>query len=463
MAMLAWGPMELLLMLLLSGGTAGDLVGLVPPEEYFRFRKIDPTTAKLMELAAGDPKDGAAEIAQLLALRHLEAHPALVAKDPQAQAHLAVLADIADGKKAQDPRGFARDFALRTLVALGARRAPDAPPAPSLTAGLDWFPAEGTLVGAVDARRTRGFGPPAELLDPNFLRLIPPKERDQILTKVFEVLDKIGNIRLERVAVCFVDGDRDAQRVFVRATGKFDRKRLAGVLETTGGVVTETKVGDVPLTRIAPPMGTVGTFQFGLLGDDEAFALIATKRDTADVLQEMLDVRAGKKKKVAEGNLKASLAQLPPKAFGFVVGDVPEDWRRNQVMVPEKVRATLSRAFRATDVQADLTMGNAEAAKGLVALIGMSRDQAIAFLKKMDAGKLPIPGFRPQGIVTFLQSVQLQAQGADVQVRFLLGDDIVRQVPMLFLGFVAYEVRPAQGVQPLPPPKDEEAPKKKAG
>lgn len=461
MAMLAWGPMELLLMLLLSGGTAGDLVGLVPTEEYFRFRKIEPTTAKLMALAAADPKDGAAQIAQLLALRHLEANPALVTKDPQAQAHLAVLADIADGKKAQDPQGFARDLALRTLVALGARQAPDAPPAPSLTAGLDWFPAEGTLVGAVDARRSRGFGPPAELLDPNFLRLIPPKERDQILTKVFEVLDKIGNIRLERIAVCFVDGDRDTQRVFLRATGKFDRKRLAAVLETTGAVVTNTKVGEVPLTRIAPPQGTVGTFLFGLLGDDEAVALIATKRDTGDVLQELLDVRAGKKKKVAEGNLKASLAQLPPKAFGFVVGDMPSDWRGD--MIPEKVRATLSRAFRATDVQADLTMGNAEAAKGLVALIGMSRDQAIAFLKKMDAGKFPIPGFRPQGIIAFLQSVQLQAQGADVQVRFLLGDDIVRQVPMMFLGFVAYEVRPAQGVQPLPPPKDEEAPKKKAG
>src|SRR5262249_32852903 len=100
--------MQLLALLALSGGASTDVVSWLLPEHYFKAHQIDVTAAKMVELAGKDPADAKTSIAQLLAIRWLGEHPGEVKK---AAAARDLLQQIAQGKKAQDPQGFAREAA----------------------------------------------------------------------------------------------------------------------------------------------------------------------------------------------------------------------------------------------------------------------------------------------------------------------------------------------------------------
>ncbi|MBM4071313.1 MAG: hypothetical protein FJ271_20600 [Planctomycetes bacterium] len=272
--MAAVGFSELLLMLALVGFDDGrnDIVSLIPPREYFTARKLEPTIDKLLALAGEPPTSGARQIAQLLALRQLADDAAAVKKSPRAGDIRAVLQQIAAGKKANDPTGFAADYAKRALAAIdGGKHEPRA--VAGWKEGLAWIPDNVTLLGGVDSRGAP-VGRKAPDLAPLFA--VIPKEAK---THMFDMIDKLGNIRVDRLVFGFRELPNQEFEYFVRATGKLNPKWMADLVRAAQVKIEERAATTGPIYRIirplapngkAPAMALVGDSEFLLAGADSA-------------------------------------------------------------------------------------------------------------------------------------------------------------------------------------------------
>jgi hypothetical protein len=154
------------------------------------------------------------------------------------------------------------------------------------------------------------------------------------------------------------------------------------------------------------------------------------------VLEKALEVRAKKTPSAAAGALKADLEKLPPRASGFLVGMFSENARRQWAFLigslPSKMVAHIQRAGNAYDVVVNADFDNDDQAKSFVQAIGKLRTQGLEALK--NAPPLPIPGINLNAMQTVLESVQLQAQGKNGELRVLLPDDVVQMLPAFFLG-----------------------------
>src|SRR5215472_8383497 len=138
--------------LVLLGSTASspthDLVSLIRAEDYFKARNITIKPEQMVSLALKEPADGKTQVQQLLAIRWLGENPAAAKK---AEGARAALEQLAAGKKAQDPQGFARLYARQALARLDGQAVPVmAAPAKSAREGCAWFSADTNVVAAVE-------------------------------------------------------------------------------------------------------------------------------------------------------------------------------------------------------------------------------------------------------------------------------------------------------------------------
>src|SRR5262249_20404909 len=138
----------------LGGGVqSGDLVTYLPAEAYFRSRSIPVNLDNMIYLAVKEPKDGEAQVKQLMCLRMLAEQPDLFKKGKDKAEALTALRKIASGELANDKQGFAKEYAERAMAVLDGGKAPTQAAGPPLDDGLTWFPAAATLAGVVDSRR----------------------------------------------------------------------------------------------------------------------------------------------------------------------------------------------------------------------------------------------------------------------------------------------------------------------
>jgi hypothetical protein len=232
---MAISPFPILMMVLLGpSGVGSDLVSLVDANAYFQAHNITVTTDKLVELATKDPVDGKTQIAQLLALRQLAVDAAKIKKAKNYQEILKKIENVAQGKTAQDPEGFAAEYARMTAKALGSDKVrPLVRLMPENSARQDaftWFPQSVKFVAAVDFRGdqplTAGAGKALRELYAQFVPL-------QAWDEVFKVVDKLGNVRIDRFAIGYTPaaGKDDEGRIYMRISGKGDPKRLIAVFK----------------------------------------------------------------------------------------------------------------------------------------------------------------------------------------------------------------------------------------
>ena len=115
MFILNGSPLEFFLMLALgAGGQFSDVASLISPEDYYRSRNVALDAKQLRQLAANEPKDGKAQLQQLLALRVLAADPDKVRND---QAVLQLLRGIADtGRRVTSLNGASIPSGKRVAV-----------------------------------------------------------------------------------------------------------------------------------------------------------------------------------------------------------------------------------------------------------------------------------------------------------------------------------------------------------
>jgi hypothetical protein len=440
--MLAVSFVEVLMMAILSGGSGStDLVAMMQPRQYFESRQIEASIDKMMDLANDEPKNAKTQIVQLNALRFLADESDNLKKSANYAAYRQQLEAIARGTKAQDAQGFAKDYANRVLQKLdGAKPAQAVKVRPMREEALGWFPANATMAGAIDLQQasqpaTGGVDPIKELL-----KILPDRER----TQMYDFIEKMGNVRIERVAFALVDNpeQKDQMKIFVRFTGKGSHDWLSSALrETSGGRMQtmESKADDgTPITVMQtanqPPaivmVGDTDILMIGYMGNQ-------LKHD--ELRAEVLDVRSKKTANATRGALKNALAKVPDKAVGLLVGAMPEQMKRELGQIfdplPAKFAMFIEKAPQGLDLQVEGSMANAEDAGRLVQKIGGLRKDGIAALQQamqqpLPAGAAPIPF---QGMITMLENLQVQSQGDTVNVRAVAPNGLLQMVPMFFM------------------------------
>lgn len=414
--MVAVGWSEILILILLGGTTPADVVSMLHADDYFQSRKIDLTVEKMLELAGKDPVDGKAQIQQLLALRTLGDDPSEVKKSGQQQAVMQLLQQIADGKKAQDPLGFARTYASRTLARLEGKT----PPAPALpkdslrSEAFKWFPAAATLIGGADFRGggDDAFDPLAPMRK-LLTTKVPPEEK----AKIYEVVEALGNIRIDRSSFAFVDEPQAETRgrIFIRVTGKGDPKRILDVLEQKGGFQITKKDG-VTLAQHAnrPPL-------LAFIGDSDVLFVGANNRnlDHGKLVDEVLAIRARGEGSVLSGKFNEELQKLAADGNGIIIGQIPADFQheltRGGVLpaAPESISAVMKRG-KALQVKFQAVMTNADDAKDFsTTLLGL-RDKGVALLQNVPP-QAAVPARVVDNFRKTLESLKLNADGKTAQ------------------------------------------------
>jgi len=408
------GMFEALLFILLGGATPADLVSLMHADDYFEVRKIDLTVEKMIELAGKDPSDGKAQIQQLLALRLLGDDPNEVKKSPQHEAVIKLLKQIADGTKAQDRFGFARDYAGRTLARLEGRILPVTPVVKdSLRVdAFKWFPAAATMIGAADLNSGDGAPDTFNLLRKTFAAKIPPQQKEVL----YAVAEALGNIRVDRASFAYVDEPNNANqgRIFIRFTGAGDRQRLIDVLEKKGEFKV-AKQGDAIVLQQGnrPPVVSI-------VGDNDVLFLGYGKHDAdhAKLIDEVLSLRSKGEDTLLAGKLKGELAKIPADVNALIVGDIPEELRQDLArggavpVLPHGIMATARRG-KSLQVQFSGGMAGDEDAKLLSKTLLALRDQGLVLLQNVPA-QVPVPERIIGNLKKTLQSLQLNAEGKTV-------------------------------------------------
>jgi hypothetical protein len=317
---------EILILLALTGLPVNDAASLIEPAGYLKAHDVELKAERLAELITRDAKDGKEQMIQLLAIRWLGLHPAEATK---AQGALEALRAVAAEAKGRDAHRFARDHAARALARIEGKPAPPTwrMPADSVRAdALSWFPAEATLVAAVDLRSASGDSP----LDPEAVaamiaRLLPEQARKPI----YEFVDTVGNLRLDRFAFALEVNEKQANtsRIWIRFTGAGDPKGLEAFLKTLYPERDERRgpLGEriVILTKkdSAPAFACIGKTDFVIAGYE------GNKGAHIDVVNALLETRAGDAKSVVAGPKGEVLKKVGAKAGGVFLADLSESMR----------------------------------------------------------------------------------------------------------------------------------------
>jgi hypothetical protein len=444
--MVSFGFAEILVLAVLGGGiNSTDLVALVPPTHYFQTRNIDTSFAKMIELAGRDPKDPKTQVQQLVALRHLADEAEKFKKDANYAAHRAVLEQIASGKKGADKSAFAQDFAQKVLAKIDGTK----PMAPKLKPvredALSWFPPDLTFAVAGDTRQAN-VSPNDPLKD--LIKLMPEHAKKEI----YEFVEKSGNIRIERGAIGVADnpGNRDDMKIYIRVTGKGTQAWLVpAIKELARGQLTDKTSKDdkgTPMTFLQdgdrPPI-------IMIVGDTDVviYGYGGNNKKSEDLTQGVLDARSGKKANAASGPLKDSLAKVPDKAVAFAVGGIPSEMKRafqEFGAVPEKILAYAERTQTGMDLQLHASMANADDTKAFVQKASELRMRGIMGLQQAMKQPLP-PGSPPvpfQAIMNVLESLQVQGQNGEVQVRTVVSDGLIQQLGTMGMMYFGASTKP---------------------
>jgi hypothetical protein len=409
-----------------SGGAGGDVVSFLPTDIYFQSRRIPLNIENLEDLARTEPKDGKAQILQLMALRALAEKPELIRKDPAATLH--TIERIARGEIARDRLGFSEEYARRTLRALGGKVTPPkaAQPANVGEEALGWFPASTTLVGFL------GGGPITDSTGDygNEIRrfltrvVLPPRNWNQ----VFDAVEMTGNARIDRISLAYAANgkSKEKDRFYVRITGKGDHQRIVAALKTGNDKgLTWKEDKDARGTPITTVYGEHDP-AFALLGDTDL--LLGTSvgggggGENFKVIQQLLAVRAGKEKSVLKGALQDRQPRLSPETVGLLVGDLPGELRvlfqRAKLPAPKSIRLEVLRAQDSVDVRFQATLENAEKARRFAESLLALRKTGLDSVRRTQQeikDNSPLPRGAVGSLRKALESLQLQPDGAGVK------------------------------------------------
>jgi hypothetical protein len=457
--------MLLILLAMLPGGQRAptDLVSLIDAPTYFESRDVKVNVAKLAELAAREPSNAKEQIAQLLALRQLAVDAAKVKKAKEFADIRKLVEEIAAGRKANDPYGFAADYARRTARALGSDKVEiGVPPIPENYArqdALTWFPDSVKFVAAATSRLETVPDPDAG----NELRTLLAKiERGRARDHLYEAADKLGNFRLDRFALAYTPDSKNERqaRIYIRFTGKGDPKRLTDFIKETGRNIQVKEIKGFRGPRVTVLHDPNNPPAFAIIGDSE-FIMAGYEggnKGNLEIVEEVLAVRAGRQKSVLATPLADGLKKFSPTARGIAVGELPDELRRSFTrgpgsfrVFPKTISAEMTGGKGTSELRLQARLDNGEDATQFRDDVLRLKDGGIEFLK---TAKQKIPANSPvsakdlAGLIRTLEGIKVQAKGATVFGSVTVLPDSVRS---LGLSLLLLRSRPiAEGVDPVP-------------
>jgi hypothetical protein len=423
-------PLMFLFACVANGGIRTDLLSLVEPADYFASRRVELVTRNMLELASASPTDARGEVRQLLAVRWLGENKDRLGE--QQQAVRQALARLARG-----PEGFAADYAQTALARLDGKPAPvpRAAPKDGLREALGWFPKDVSLALVLDARPPTAGRPAA---DPElgrhyqrvlalYVKTMPADAREEL----YRFAEGVGNVRLDRLAVGFAPepGASGNGRVFMRATGRMDHKRLAAYLreKLVRDAVFAEKTGlrGEAITTLAPrdyppALALVGTSDLILAGYASA------EVNSATLLEEVLAVRDGGRPSLLTGPLGKALRDVPADAVGLVRGGLPREMvtpiARSPVGVaPDQVAIDLLSASPSLssgsglELRCRCTLDNNADARQFAAGLRAEVKQVIEALKEWSH---PSPPAGLAAVIKELEKIEVGSDGPVATVKF---------------------------------------------
>jgi hypothetical protein len=431
------GFAEILVLALLSGGmNSTDLVALVEPVHYFKDRNIQSSVDRLIDIVIVDPATPKAQILQLTALRHLADDADAFKKAKNYATNRLAIEEIAAGKRGVDPAGFAQEYAHRVLAKLDGVKPAPAKHAPLRDDALSWFPANVHFAYALDLRPAHDT--PNDTLKQMLKLMSNDAKRD-----MYAQLEKVGNYRIERIALGMVDAKNpDDRKMFARISGKGNPAWVADLLQTQSrGDLRSKKSKAADGTPILHLQSNRQGSDIMIIGSTDLVVFGYHKFDGKheDVGAELLDVRAKKKPSAATGVLKDRLAKVPDKAIAFMIGDLSDEMRKDlnfiSDAIPAKVFAHVERTPIGLDLKAEGAMANAEEAGKLVQKLATARKDAIKELQQA-MKEPPFPGMMQvpyQSIIDLMDGLQLHNDGAKVHARGFVPNTLLQQLGQMSL------------------------------
>lgn len=450
----------LIMGLLGAGGTrTNDLVSLMDAKDYFAYHKIETTPERMTEVAGAKPTSPAARIQQLLAIRWLGRHAAETKKSTAARK---TLEKIAAGKEAQDRFGFASEYARTALARVEGKPIPLKRPVPADSVSqraLSWFPDSATLFGALDLRR----GGEVKDLDISPLRTfllkqVPAREKEQL----YEGIDKLGNIRLDRISFAHVTdaSDKQKNRMFVRVTGLGSHRALLNMIQPLvliGGVKLDERKGAKGEAITVLDMGNSGG-AIAIVGDtDVLIAGYEGNGQGIDVINQALDVRAGKKDSIVKGSFADALKDVPAGANGLLMGDLPDEVRNELTgagspfkAVPKTISAVLTRG-KVLEIKAEGVMASADDATTLADNIVKLKTMGLAMIGKIPP-KVGVTPSQAKLLRQAIESVTAKADKDSVKANVRIPAKAMEAFSNLVVKYLAVDMAPdAPEVKPPPP------------
>ncbi|MBX9679083.1 MAG: hypothetical protein K2X38_09995 [Gemmataceae bacterium] len=433
------GFVEMLIILLLSGGTAGDIASMLPTEAYLKHRQIESDVDSLMAWATKEPSDPKTQLAQLVAMRRIGEQGDAFSKSPKAADHRQTLARIAEGKLAADKTGFAAIQAAKTLAAIDGKKLPESKmPADIAEQAWTYFPKNSVMAGFAEVRAEQAVDAEAKVIQA-VMKSLTDRERGEM----FAALEMVGNMRIDRAAFAVME-DGDTMSI-IRITGKANpewilkagfRGKDKGTTKLKNGV----EVHFVGLDNVGSMAAIVGDSDFLLVNattDRNKNRLQAAKA----LLEKMLE-DAGKDNP-ANTTFKEDLKSIPKNAVAAIVGRLPEEAKKGLGdKAPESMRVFATRSPQGLGLDGQATMASPDAAKVMAEMALMLRKQALDGVAQMQG--IQMPGMNIGAITATLQSMQVQGNGARLSGQVLIHPDVFSSAPMMFFGR-------QQGLQPVPP------------
>jgi hypothetical protein len=435
--MVAYSFLEVLLFLLI-GTTNFDMVSLIDAEDYFKAHEVAIEPGALANLMMQDPKDGKAQISQLLAIRWLSEHADAVRANEKIRTDLDA---IAQGKKAQDAAGFAKEYAQRALAKLDGKPEPAPKPAPQeslRSEAFRWFPPQVHILGGLELRSTGKNVASDEAALRSLTRLMPKDFKRE----AYAFVDAVGNLRIDQLAFGLeMDENSDEpQRIYLHITGAGDHKRLADFLtkaipQAKAEDLSEPKGDKITLIQRPeepPCIGLIGETDFVLAGYGQQ------KNDKSqELVKQMLELRAGKKENVTSGPLADLLKKIPDKANGAMVGELPEAVREKMVKNKGPLSAFPGRFLismkrdKTIAFQGQGVFKEADQAKVFAGNLENLKTQGQDLLKAPPPG-MPLPKEALDILQKALEGVKIDNKGETVSGSIEISQDITKILITMF-------------------------------
>ena len=427
---------EVLILALTAGSVnATDWMTMVKPREYFKSRNIEPTIDRMIDFVIEDVKTPKAQIKQLAALQYLADEADKFKKAANYDTNRMAIEEVAAGKLGRDSTGFVQEYAKRLLAKLDGAKPAAAKIRPLRQDALTWFPADMKIAVAFDMHQLQG-------LSNDTRKGILATIADSSRLNLYEQLEMFGNIRVDRMEFGIVDADNpDDQKMFLRVSGKANQAWIADSLTARSGFALpwkETKDAE------GTPIRTLHAANAGaavvLIGNTDMIIVGYQKFDGKhdDLIAELLAVRA-KKKPHAAGNLKDRLAKIPDRAIGFLVGDLPGEWKGQMGLdpVPTKISAYVEAAPMGLEVKVETVMKDGAEAGKFVGKVGALRKEGIATLQQ--AMKDPIepglPRMPYQALIDLVETIQVQNRGETVKASGFISSRLIQQMGEMYIAY----------------------------